>query len=51
MKLREYKIDDNLLFFKIDMEVGYGGVLGCFKWFEFIVFEYVFVLYFVGVLF
>ncbi|WP_231295870.1 S9 family peptidase [Colwellia sp. PAMC 21821] len=30
-KLREFKIDDNLLLFKTDMEAGHGGASGRFK--------------------
>lgn len=32
--LCDKKIDDNLLLFIINMEVGYGGVFGCFKCYE-----------------
>tara|TARA_Y100000310_G_scaffold345760_1_gene469406 strand:- start:11145 stop:13322 length:2178 start_codon:yes stop_codon:yes gene_type:complete len=48
-KLREYKTDDNLLLFKIDMEAGHGGASGRFKRFESTALEYAFVLYLAGV--
>ena len=48
-KLRDYKTNDNLLLFQIDMEAGHGGASGRFKRFESTALEYAFVFYLAGI--
>jgi len=43
-KLRELKTDDNLLVFKINMDVGHGGASGRFERYKEIALEYAFML-------
>lgn len=43
-KLREYKTDDNLLIFNVDMAAGHGGASGRFKRYHEQALEYAFVL-------
>ncbi len=43
-KLREYKTDDNLLLFKVDMSAGHGGASGRFKRLKKSALEYAFFL-------
>lgn len=43
-KLRDYKVDNNKLLFKVDMEAGHGGASGRFKGIHDTALEYAFIL-------
>jgi len=48
-KLRDYKTDDNLLIFKIEMDYGHGGASGRFQRYKEIALEYAFVFDLLGI--
>jgi oligopeptidase B len=48
-KLRDQKIDDNLVLFKTDMDAGHGGASGRFKSLKEVAFEYAFMLKLLGI--